>query len=360
MVVSPTPYIPSFIRSFNRYYLYPQYSKDVINYKGTAVVRPPYFKIPNNKFLSLNFKNLSKAIDSCIVEPDSISLIHAHFGQNGIGALRLKNRIKVPLITSFYGYDSGRLSKLFKPYYRPLIENGDIFLALSKDMKKDLINIGFPSEKIVIHHLGIDLNKFNPSLNQNNRKFTFLVVARLDEGKGVQDTINAFNLIHNSNMELIILGDGPYRNKLINLCRKLNLHNKVKFINNFKSKNPRRTVLNHIRKCDVFLLTSFTNKLKSKEGTPVVLMEAQACGKACISTIHAGIPEVVVNNKTGFLVKERDVEGISIKMNLLYNDRKLLKNMGEHACLHIKDNFNHKIQIQRLCNIYTGSMKNDI
>ncbi len=352
MVVSPTPYIPSFIRSFNRYYLYPRYNKDIINYKGTDVIRPPYFKIPNNKFLSLNLKNLSKSIDSCILEPESISLIHAHFGQNGVGALRLKNKIKVPLITSFYGYDSGRLGYLFKPFYHELIQKGDIFLALSQDMKKDLLDLGFPNEKIIIHHLGIDLEKFKPVLNNRKKKFSYLIVARFDKSKGIQDVMRAFSKMNKPNIELIIIGDGPYKNELIEISKKLCIDNKVRFINNFKFSNSRQIVIDEMKKCDVFLLTSFMDNSGAKEGTPVVLMEAQACGKPCIATRHAGIPEVVIHDKTGFLVDERDVQSIAKKMEVFYDDNELLSKMGRRAYLHIKNNFNSKKQMNELINIY--------
>ena len=128
---------------------------------GTDVIRPAYIKIPKNKFLSFNFKNLSKAINSSISNKESFSLIHAHFGQNGVGALSLKKKLNIPLVTSFYGYDSGRLSYLFKPFYKELIINGDMFLVLSEDMKKDLLNLGFPSDKIKVQHLGINLKELS-------------------------------------------------------------------------------------------------------------------------------------------------------------------------------------------------------
>ena len=75
----------------------------------------------------------------------------------------------------------GRLSKKFGKIYERLEKEG-IFLALSQDMKNDLMNLGF-SKTALVHHLGVDTDKYKPS-RVNNNKFTFLSLARLQKGKG--------------------------------------------------------------------------------------------------------------------------------------------------------------------------------
>jgi len=356
LVISPTPYIPDFLRSKGRFYLYPKTHSDIREYKGTDVIRPQYFKIPNNKLLAFNFNNLSKIILKSISNNNGFSLIHAHFGQNGIAAIILKEKYNIPLITSFYGFDSGRLGTLYKPYYKRLAEKGDMFLVLSEDMKIDLVNLGFPKNKIKIHHLGIDPFQFKPKMKDAREKFIFLVVARLDESKGVQDVIKAFSKINNTSMQLRIIGDGIYKKQLLLLVNELNLSDQVIFINNFKSKNPRQVVVDEMQNSDVVLLTSFISKNGAKEGTPVVLMEAQACGKPCIATKHAGIPEVVIDGETGCLVEERDIASIANKMNLLFLDNKLRNSLGKNALSYIKKEFNQVIQMHKLINIYNQLM----
>lgn len=340
LVISPTPYFPDFIRSKGRFYLYPKAHSEVRDYKGTKVVRPQFIKIPNNKLLTLNLKNISSAIQNSVPKVDSFKLIHAHFGQNGVASLKLKEQYNIPLVTSFYGYDTGRLAPIFKPFYRELAKKGDLFLALSEDMKLDLQNYDFPADKIKIHHLGIDLTQFKPFEKEQSSSFVFLVVARLDESKGVQDVIKAFKRIYKPGMLLRVVGDGIFKAQLERLVNELELKNHVIFINNFKADNPRQVVVDEMQNSDVVLLTSFVSANGAKEGTPVVLMEAQACGKPCIATRHAGIPEVVVDNYSGFIVEERDIERIAEKMKLFYSDRKLLKTYGQNALLHIQREFN--------------------
>lgn len=354
LVISPTPYIPSIIRKNPKFYLYSKPSNKIENYLDTNVIRPVYYKIPGNKLIGINLFFLTRSINSSAKLAKSPAIIHAHFGQNGVAALKLKKSLQIPLITSFYGYDTGRLSSKFKPFYQKLARDGDLFLALSKNMKLDLINLGFPQDKIIIHHLGIDLHRFSVSSKNKTTPFVFLVVARLSESKGVQDVIQAFHKICTSEMQIHIVGDGIYKNDLMDLVKSLKLENQILFINNFKADNPRGVVLDEMQNCDVAILTSFTPKNKSKEGTPVVLMEAQACGKPCIATKHAGIPEVVVDSQTGFLVNERDVENIAIKMKLLYTDTQLRKDMGDRARLYIENEFNQQIQMLKLAKLYNN------
>lgn len=360
LVISPTPINP--LKKFlkNKYRLYDDYSNKIEIYKNTSVIRPGYFKVPNNIFVGFTFSQLEKCLYRFKSLTD-IKLIHAHFGQNGAAAINLKKKLRVPLITSFYGYDSGRLGKKFKPFYKELIEEGDIFLALSEDMKVDLLNLGFPEKKIMIHHLGIEFSEFNyikkPYLEENG-KINLLTVARLDEVKGIQyvllglsDFLKKYPIMQNR-IKYLILGGGVYENKLKKLVTNLSLTSQVEFMNNLICKNSRELVKNAMNECDIFCLCSFVAPNGAKEGTPVVLMEAQACGKPCISTYHAGIPEIVINKKTGILVNEKSINEISNAIELLSFDSSLRNKYGENAYNHIKNEFNNDIQMKKLFDLY--------
>lgn len=353
LVVSPTPYIPFFLRKKPQYRFFPLPNNRIEAYLETDVVRPSYVKIPNYFMYSLTQKGLSRAIlkSTRNCEP---KLIHAHFGNNGIASMPLKTTFNVPLITSFYGYDAGRLADKFKPFYAKLISKGDLFLALSEDMKSDLMRTGFPEEKIQVLHLGVDIDGFRNNATMKRNKLTFLVVARFEEAKGIQDTVKAFSGVRKKykDTELRIVGGGRYLNKLLELVNDLKVEGPVKILDNLSAPDPRRMVLEEMRCCDVFLLTSFTTRSGHKEGTPIVLMEAQACSKPCISTCHAGIPEVVIDGHTGFLVKERDIESIEEHMVRFIEDEDLRKKFGENARRHIEKEFNQKVQIGKLAKIY--------
>ncbi len=356
-VISPQPYIPDMFRPKSKYPEALPYN-DV--FKGVSIFRPIHFRIPKYKFYSITNKFLS---DALVRSSKNIGfrLIHAHFGNDGVAAMKIKKMFNVPLITSFYGYDLSDELEALLPFYKKFRFEGDLFLALSQDMKRDLLNIGFPEEKIVIHHLGInfsEIDKFSVKRYSDNVN-NFLIVARFTERKGIHDSILAFrNVIRKyPKKTLRIVGNGPYKSKLVTLVEELKISENVVFVDNFKTSNPRQTVLNEIANCDAFLLTSYITEKGSKEGTPIVLMEAQALGKPCIGTKHAGIPEIVLNNHSGLLVRERDIDGITNALLKLIEYPEMAKNMGENGKEHIKKEFNNSIQSIRLNNIYRSVLK---
>jgi colanic acid/amylovoran biosynthesis glycosyltransferase len=362
LIISPTPHYPKLLNKFfnGKWHLRTKPNLNIDEYNEVKVIRPPYLKLPNKYFLHSNLSRFSKA---CILgsKEYTFKAIHAHFGHAGVASVELKNSRNVPLITSFYGYDLGRDKSILKIKYKALANSGDLFLALSMDMHKDLVELGFPESKILIHHLGINLTEFSPKLTSTINKespFTFLIVARLEERKGIHIAIEAFKLISSYdptiNIQLRIVGDGPYKKDLIALAN--GFHNII-FMNNFMAFSPRELVKQEMQNCDVFMLPSITLNNGEKEGTPVVLMEAQACGKPCISTFHAGIPEVVVHNETGFLVREKNVSELVDAMYLFLKNNDLVFEMGNKAFKHIRKNFNNQKQNKILSDIIISLIK---
>lgn len=351
-VISPQPYVPKFFRQGSKY---PNQLPINDSFNGVEVIRPVHLRIPKYKFYRYTNWSLNRVI-SKYGSRYNAQLIHAHFGNDGIAALKLKKQLKIPLITSFYGYDVSDQLLVLNKFYKNLINKGDMFLALSEDMKKDLINIGFPKNKIHIHHLGINLEEIDEYIKSKKRdkKFTFLIVARFEERKGIHDTINAFYKLTgiNCNVELRIVGRGSFTPKLLKLVKKLGIEEMVSFIDNYITDNPRATVLNEMANCDVLLLNSYVTSTGSKEGTPIVLMEAQAMCKPCIGTKHAGIPEIVLDGRTGIIVKERDIEGIYNAMLTMVNNPNLISKFGINGRNHIKKEFNNVIQQKRLSELY--------
>ena len=354
LVLAPLPYIP-LRRLWNLNSKYEKPCKDIDNYENTAVIRPGYIKIPHNKLTWFTLKQLEKVIFK-YGNIKSLELIHAHFGQNGIAAIKLKKELKIPLITSFYGYDTGGLAKHFLPYYKSLIREGDLFLVLSEDMKKDLINLGFPPEKTLIHHLGVDTNEFSmtePSKEDNF--FRLLTIARFSERKGIHIVLKAIKILFDIQpsmkkiIKYIIVGGGIYEENLKHIINDYNLNDNVEIIHNLGLQNGREIVKEQLKIADVFILCSYVTSNGDKEGTPVVLMEAQSCGIPCIATKHAGIPEIVIDGETGILVREKCPEDISQAIIFLYTHKEIMESMKIQARQHIIENFNQSVQMDKLC-----------
>jgi len=257
-------------------------------------------------------------------------IIYCHFGPMGLFMVKLKSLLKKnwEIITSFHGYDLSSLTdRRGNNIYKELFTEGDIFLPISKFWKRKLISMGCSNKKIIVHHMGVDTKKFKFFKRKHtSNQFTVLTVGRLVEKKGYEFSIKAVaKLIKRyKNIKYIIVGDGPLRNKLKSLVTALNLDKHVTFTG-WLEKNE---AIDLYKKADVFLLPSITAKNREMEGIPVVLMEAQSSGIPVISTYHSGIPEIVSNNKSGFLVREKDVDEIVKKLQVLIKDDSLRFKMG--------------------------------
>lgn len=348
-VICPTIVIPNFLRNIDLFKRYPKYSKDYFKYNEINVIRPGYIKLPGNLFNDSYRKSITNIFNNYGTDfkPD---IIHAHFGQNGSYSTTLKSKLSKSLITSFYGYDVGKIPQFHN--YKELINNGDHFLALSVDMKNDLIKLGFPEEKIKVHHIGLKLDQYNNvKITSEKNKFIYLIVARFYKRKGIEYVIEAYAKLNLPDCELRIVGEGPEYKNYCKLISKLKLEKQITFINNFNYPNPKEIILKEIKNCDVFLLTSITVN-GDKEGTPIVLMEAHALGKPCIATKHAGIPEIVLDNKTGILVRERNTDELVEAMKFLYVSSDHRYKLGNEGANHIKRNFNSSKQNRKLEEIY--------
>jgi colanic acid/amylovoran biosynthesis glycosyltransferase len=275
-------------------------------------------------------------------EHDTV-LLHAHFGDKGYKSLKLKRKARIPLVTSFYGFDLGMLPRQSKwiEKYKKLFQEGDAFIAICEYFKEKLQKLGCPEEKIKILHLGRDLNFFQFKPRPRKDVVTLLTVARFVEKKGIPILLKAFSKVldQHSDTKLMLVGDGPMRMQIENLIHELKLTNNTQMMSNLSSDDPRGDLLKVLWSTDIFILPSLTARDGDEEGTPLSLMEAQATGMPVVSTYHAGIPETVLEDKSGFLVPQNDPNSLAEKIICLLEDDRLRSNMGRCGRKFIEENF---------------------
>src|SRR3972149_897016 len=149
-------------------------------------------------------------------------------------------------------------------------------------------------------------------------------------------------------IEYIIIGEGPLRKNLENLLLEEGMNNNIKLLGRMNQSE----IKYYMDNSDIFILSSVTALDGDTEGTPTVLMEAQACGLPVVSTRHSGIPEVVLDGKSGFLVPERDVDALSEKLDYLIRNPELWPEMGRYGRKFVEERYDiHKLN-QRLVKIY--------
>jgi glycosyltransferase involved in cell wall biosynthesis len=285
------------------------------------------------------------------------ALLHAHFGPNGTMALPLVQNLAVPLIVTFHGYDatvkdeySRRLSYSYRVYLRRkelLKHEGRLFIAVSEFIKNKLLDQGFPLDKIVVHYIGVDTEKFQPDPSVQ-RDPIVLFVGRLVEKKGCEYLIRAMSQVQAvlPDVELVIVGDGPLRSDLEGLAaKKLRRYR-------FLGGQPLHIVKSWMNKAQVLAAPSVTASTGDSEGLPTVLIEAQAMGLPVVSSFHAGIPELVIHEKTGFLVAERNWEGLAKYILLLLEDVNLRHCLTQAGQNRVQTLFNLQKQTHALEEIY--------
>jgi len=119
--------------------------------------------------------------------------------------------------------------------------------------------------------------------------------------------------------QLLIAGDGQYREELERLVCKLKLGNNIVFLGHLEQ----RALREYLQNCLVMVLPSFT------EGVPRVVVEAMACGKPVIATAVGGVPEFIKDGENGFLVQPRDVETLAEKMIYFIQNPGIGTEMGD-------------------------------
>ena len=259
-------------------------------------------------------------------------LVHCHFGPNGHIAAALKEVgvIKGKIITTFYGYDLSTYIQQEGPHaYDLLFTRGDLFIAISQKMKEDLIQLGCPRRKIVVHKLGVDLQEFSfvPRKSNEDTIIRLLSVGRFVEKKGFEYGIRAVAQAAKTHptIQYTIVGDGELREEFSELIDQLHMCEHIQLLG-WKSPIEVRALMDQT---DLFMAPSVTSRNGDQEGTPTVILEALARGLPVLSTLHSGIPELVQNGRSGFLVPEKNVSALAEKLECLVRHPEQWEDMGK-------------------------------
>ena len=286
------------------------------------------------------------------------SLIHAHFGVDGVYALPLARRLGIPLITTFHGFDALlRTPALmgspdwaqYRLFRSGLARDGALFICVSAFIRDRVLAMGFPAARTRIHYIGVDCDTIR-ARDPAEETPTVLHVARLVEFKGTQYLIRAFAAQARMRTEtrLVIIGDGPLKRRLRALARSLGLGERVSFL----GARPHAEVRAWMRKAALLVLPSVRTITGRVEALGQVLLEAAASGVPVIGSREGGIPESVIDGRTGFLVPARDPDALARRMIELLDDSTLRYRMGAAARAHVERNFDIRRQTETLENLY--------
>jgi len=292
------------------------------------------------------------------------TLIHSHFLTDASCFHPLTRQLKIPKICSVYGYDVSSFPNRYwgfgKFYLKRVFKEYDYFLAMSNDMAIDLIKVGCPKEKIIIHYHGIDSSYF--ALERNylpNETLNILTIASLHTKKGHMTVLKALARLSVSHPNFKfcykIAGRGPSMSELKKFVAANNLNEKVIFLGLIKYGSATHDLL---KAADLFVHPSLTEKNGDKEGIPGAIVEAMASGLPVITTRHAGIPEIITDGINGILINENDDLALSQAILKIYGDLNLRSVLGKNAMEKAINELDIRIRNKNLADIYSSLTKN--
>lgn len=336
--------------------------------KGMGLLLTNVDKEPLRLLRSLNFFKLGKpaaslrllytAIPALGKEPYDI--IHCQFGtlSNWGMWFRKINSPAAKLIVSFRGFDiSQEIHQQGDRVYNRIFAEADFFLTNCEFFKQRLLKLGCDEKKLVVHYSGIDCNQFfyTPRLPTDG-KVQIATTGRLVEKKGIEYTIRAVaKLANHYNIEYNIIGDGPLLEELQQLIQELNVSNIVKLL----GKKTSSEIIQILNTAHIFIAPSVTASNGNQDAPINVLKEAMCLGLPVISTFHGGIPELVQDGVSGFLVPERDADALAQKLSYLLEHPEIWNSMAQAGRAYVEKYFDmHKLNSE-LVEIYQQLLNKD-
>jgi len=307
-----------------------------------AVIHP--FRRPTGTKLDylLNIGLVKKLVKK--LKPD---LLHAHYATS-YGLLGAKTRFH-PFIISVWGSDVLDFPKSYfkRKLLQSVLAKADHITAAGKFLAKAAERFLENNKKTMVTPFGVDTDIFKPRLRSQNQYIVIGMTKNLEAVYGQEYLIKALVQLGNSCLKLLLVGDGPLQSKLKKLASDLNVSDRVEFAGQIApSKIP-----TYLQQMDILVNPSL------RESFGVSVLEAQACEIPVIAGKVGGLPEVMQEGITGFLVPPGDVNAIAEKIELLASDENLRRRMGRAGRGFVAKNYDWNENAKIMEQLYDSLVK---
>ena len=309
-----------------------------------------------------------------------IDIVHCHTWYSHFGGVLASRLLECPLVLTTHSLEPHRPWKaeqlgnggfaMSSWIERTAYESADGVIAVSAGMKRDVMKLyGIPEDRVQVIYNGIDPDFYKPTFDEAIlRKYNIdpakpfvLFVGRITRQKGISQLIAAIPYI-DRNAQVVLCAGAPDTPELAKECQdKISALQKnrdgVIWIQEMMQHTELRVLYSH---ASVFVTPSLY------EPFGIINLEAMSCGTPVVGSAVGGIPEIIVDGKTGFLVplkakSETDFEpadpeafrhGIADKLNLILGDESLAKKLGEASRKRAIDVFSWKSIAKQTLNFY--------
>ena len=270
-------------------------------------------------------------------QKNKIQVVLAEYGPTAVALLKVCKKLKLPLVVHFHGFDASVKNVLDanQTNYLEVFHYAQSVVVVSKVMYAKLLDLGCPKEKLALNIYGPNEQFFDvkPTFSGDY----FISVGRFVDKKAPYYLILAMEKVVKKHQEvkLYMGGNGPLFNVCKNMIRFYQLEKNILLLDIIKPEEYRKYLENAL----AYVPHSLTADNGDIEGTPLAVLEASAAGLPVISTLHAGISEVIIHEKTGFLVEEHDVTAMAHYMIQIIENKKLAQELGSKGKQNIKAHF---------------------
>ncbi len=300
------------------------------------------------------FALTSKLVEVC--EYENLNLIHAHYAiphaMSAIIAKQIlkKNNKNVKVITTLHGTDITLVG--LEPSFLPLVKHGieesDGVTAVSRFLKEKTITNYHVNKEIETIYNFVDTSFFTHHCNETLKKHVapngekiLIHTSNFRPVKRVPDTIRILNEVKKHiPAKLVLIGDGPERSECGRLANELGLKNDVIFLG---KQNSLPEILSI---ADVFIMPS------QSESFGLAALEAMGCGLPVVSTSVGGLPELIIQNKTGYISEIGDVKRMAKYVIELFKNNKKYKKFSEESRKRAERFFDKRIIIPQYLKYY--------
>ncbi|MBM7027891.1 N-acetyl-alpha-D-glucosaminyl L-malate synthase BshA [Bacillus velezensis] len=285
---------------------------------------------------------------------ENLDIIHAHYAlPHAVCAYLAKQMLKrdIGIVTTLHGTDITVLGydPSLKDLIRFAIEASDRVTAVSTALAGETYDLIKPDKKIETIYNFIDervyLKKNTESIKEKHGilpdEKVIIHVSNFRKVKRVKDVIRVFrNIAAKTKAKLLLVGDGPEKCVAWQLVEKYGLQDQVLLLGN------------QDRVEELYSISDLKLLLSEKESFGLVLLEAMACGVPCIGTNIGGIPEVIKDQVSGFLVEVGDIQEASEKALAVLEDKQLSKRLTDHALKMVETAFSSQRIVSQYERIY--------
>jgi colanic acid/amylovoran biosynthesis glycosyltransferase len=300
-------------------------------------------------FLGLRLAGTSPRLRAVLtrVRPD---LVHAHFGGDGWLISRTAQQAGVPLIVTVHGHDvtrqplsPGLHGLRYRRNLRSVFDRAALVIAVSEVIRDRAEACGADPAKIRVHYTGVAVP---PAVPMVPKRWDVAFVGRFVAKKGVDDLLAALSRLTGPRPRAVLIGDGPLLPEMRALAEHLDVDA------TFLGSLPPESVQRHLAESRILAAPSRTAPDGDTEGLPTTILEAAALGLPVVATRHSGIPEAVLDGRTGLLTAEADPPALAASLSRLLGDTDLRHRMGAQARDHVSTHFNLRTQTLRLESLY--------